>query len=90
MDALLGRKPLDEQHLRPHFKALDSSYRGMAYVFKTLTYEQGRITAEFSTYPQECVDMIAAAVQKINDAGLLLKKAARQVRAEARGVDEED
>lgn len=83
------RKPLTAQHLRPHFKALDLSFIGMGRLFRTLTYEQGRVSAEYKDYPQESRKELEEAVAKLHEAGLLLKKAAVRVRAKSRGEDEE-
>lgn len=83
-------KPLTERHLKAHFKALDAAFRGFGALFKTLTYEQGRISAEFDTYPPQAKKLLGEAIVHINEAGSLIRRAALQARAKARGINEEE
>lgn len=83
------KRPLTARHLKSHFKALDGSFRGMGATFRALTFEQGRITAEFDNYPPEAKKLLKEAVMLLSDAGSKVQRAALVLRSKARGVDEE-
>lgn len=83
-------KPLTMRHLKAHFKALDGSFRGLESIFKALTYEEGRIVAEFDNYPPEAKKLLKESAAMLSQAGSSVRRAALLVRAKARGVDEKE
>ena len=88
-DGDIDKKPLTAVYLRRHFKALDGVFRSLGATFKAVTFEHGRAGEEYDDYPADAREKLLKAAEHLDQAGKLLKQAALQVRAKARGVDEE-
>ena len=74
-------KELTLEAAAPHLGNLDQAFKLMGRAFKLLTYEQGRIEAEYQdSYPEDGQASLAKAVNSLNNSSKEIKALAHEVR----------